>query len=82
MRYRWVPLYLNSSLMVFSHLRVFFSQEQETAFFFLTSANTLANSHTSAMTLSVGVLCGKTPDQPSLDFLAGCENITASVCRP
>ena len=35
--------------MVYSHLRVFFSQKQETAIFFLASVNTFANSPTNAI---------------------------------
>ena len=35
--------------MLYSHLRVFFFQEQETALFVLASVNTLANPHTSAI---------------------------------
>ncbi len=50
--------------------------------FFLTSVKTLGNSHTSAMDFVCGVLCRKIPDQPSFDFLAGCEKNTASVNGP
>ncbi len=68
--------------MVHSHLRVFFSQKQETAIFFLTSVNILANPHINAIDFVCAVLCGKIPDEASLVFPAGCEKNTASVNRP
>ncbi len=63
-------------------LAVFFSQEQETTFFFSQVWRHLQTLTQVPLTLCVRVLCRKTPDQPSLDLLVGCVNITASVNRP